>query len=85
MANPLFKAMMGGQGGNAPAPQMNMLDAMRQLQADPAGLVKQAGFQIPEGIGNNPQAMVMHLIQSGQVGNPMMRMIQPMLNRLGVR
>ena len=64
------------------APQMTMQDAMRQLQANPAQMIKQAGFNVPEEYANNPQQAVMHLIQSGQVGGPMMRMVQPMLNRL---
>lgn len=64
------------------APQMTMMDAMHELQQHPAQLMKQAGFNVPDEIANNPQASVMHLIQSGQVGGPMMRMVQPMLNRL---
>ena len=67
------------------APQMGFQDAMRELQAHPSQMMKQAGFNVPEEIANNPQASVMHLIQSGQVGGPMMRMIQPMLSRLMVR
>ena len=64
------------------APKMTMMDAMHELQDHPAQLMKQAGFNVPDEIANNPQASVMHLIQSGQVGGPMMRMVQPMLNRL---
>ena len=64
------------------APQMMMQDAMRQLQANPAQMIKQAGYNVPDEISNNPQAAVMHMIQSGQIGGPMMRRIQPMLNML---
>lgn len=64
------------------APKMTMMDAMHELQQHPAQLMKQAGFNVPDEIANNPQQAVMHLIQSGQVGGPMMRMVQPMLNRL---
>lgn len=64
------------------SPQMTMQDAMHELQQRPAQLMKQAGFNVPDEIANNPQASVMHLIQSGQVGGPMMRRIQPMLNML---
>lgn len=72
-----------GNARNGPqAPQMNFQDAMHELQQHPAQLMKQAGFNVPDEIANNPQASVMHLIQSGQVGGPMMRMLQPMLNRL---
>ena len=64
------------------APQMTMQDAMAQLRQNPAQMIKQAGFNVPDEIANNPQAAVMHMIQSGQIGGPMMRRIQPMLNML---
>ena len=60
----------------------NMQDAMRQLQANPAQMIKQAGYNVPDEIANNPQAAVMHLIQSGQIGGPMMQRIGPMINRM---
>ena len=97
MANPLFNAIMGGgpEGkGNMPATPssaqptpsnaqpMTMMDAMKELQTHPSQLLKQAGFNVPDNIANNPQASVMHLIQSGQVGGPMMKRIQPMLHML---
>lgn len=94
MANPLFNAICGGMqpapaqpSGMASTPsygrQMtNMNDAMRQLQSNPAQMIRQAGYNVPDEIVNNPQATVMHLIQSGQIGGPMMQRIQPMLNML---
>lgn len=70
--------------GSAPKQQggMDMAQAMRELQAHPAELIKKAGYNVPEKIVNNPQATVMHLIQTGQVGSPMMRQIQPLLGQL---
>ena len=62
--------------------QMTMQDAMAQLQANPAQMIRQRGFNVPDEIAGNPQATVMHLIQSGQVGGQMMQRIQPMLNML---
>ena len=96
MANPLFNAIIGGSDAsqknttnvstaqqNAPtAPQMTMQDAMKQLQANPAQMIKQAGFNVPDEYANNPQQAVMHMIQSGQVGGPMMQRIRPMLNMM---
>lgn len=96
MPNPLFNTIMGVSGAaqkslnnvspaqqNAPmAPQMTMQDAMKQLQANPAQMIKQAGFNVPDEYANNPQQAVMHMIQSGQVGGPMMQRIRPMLNML---
>ena len=69
-----------GNAQNGPqAPQMNFQDAMHELQDHPAQLMKQAGFNVPDEIANNPQASVMHLIQSGQVGGQMMQRIRPMM------
>lgn len=88
MPNPLYDAMHGEPTApQAPAtapnaPQMTMQDAMHELQQHPAQLMKQAGFNVPDEIASNPHASVMHLIRSGQVGGPMMRRIQPLLNML---
>lgn len=89
--NPLFNMLAGGavrgqtQPGGTQTNQNQQTDfntAMSQLRANPAQMARQAGYQIPDGMGNDPQAMVMHLIQSGQVGNPLMRMITPMLQKM---
>ena len=62
-------------------PQMNM----QQLQQDPVGMAQKAGYSIPQNLSGNPQAMVQHLIQSGQVSNPMLQKIMPMMQRLGLK
>ena len=59
--------------------QMNM----QQLRQDPSGMAQKAGYNIPENLANNPQAMVQHLIQTGQISNPMLQKIMPMIQRLG--
>lgn len=72
-----------GTPQNAPqGQQITMQDAIAQLKSDPGGMMRQAGYNVPDEIANNPQAAVMHLIQSGQVKGPMMQRIQPMLNML---
>lgn len=80
MANPLFEAMKGKMG--APAPQMNMADAMNQLRANPLQMIRNAGYNVPDELAGNPQAAVMHLLQTGQIGGPVMQRIQPMISRL---
>lgn len=100
MANPLFNGLFGGSAngmntgksampeagrtaGNAP--QMTIQDALREVNEHPAELLRQAGVNVPkECIGNN-QATVMYLLRSGQVGGPMMRMLAPLLGRMGIR
>ena len=66
----LFDRLNGGQ------------PTLQQLQQNPIGMAKQAGFNIPENLANNPQAMVQHLIQTNQVSNPMLQRILPMIQRL---
>ena len=91
--NPLFQmthgmgaeAQQGPEAGQTGQRPMDFNTAMGQLKSDPAGVLKQAGFNVPQEYIGNSQQTVMHLIRSGQVGGPMMRMIGPILNRLGVR
>ena len=68
--NPLFNQLQGNK------------DLMSQLQSNPIDILKKAGYNVPKELSGNPQAMVMHLLQSGQIANPMMQSIQPILNSL---
>ena len=58
--------------------QMNL----EQLRRDPVGAARQAGYNIPDNLAGNPQAMVQHLIQTGQISNPMLQRIMPMIQRI---
>lgn len=71
----LFDRM--GQGSQA--------NQLQSIKSNPVEAGRKAGFNIPENLAGNPQAMVMHLIQSGQVGGPMMQRIMPMMQRMGLR
>ena len=64
---------------------MNMQEAMRQLQSNPAEFFKKAGINAPAEIMNDPQAMVMHLINSGKVSNPVLQMVMPMIRKMNGR
>lgn len=64
---------------------MNMQEQLKQLQSNPKEFIQRTGLNIPEEIMNNPQAMVMHLINSGQVGGPMLQRILPMIRQMGGR
>lgn len=55
---------------------------MQNLQKNPIGMAQQAGYQIPENLAGDPKGMVMHLIQTGQVGGPALQRIMPMIQRL---
>ena len=62
--------------------QPSQEEMMRQIQSDPVGMARQAGYSIPQNLAGNPQAMVQHLIRTGQVGGPMMQRIMPMMQKL---
>ena len=70
------------QANSNQQPDWNAL--MGQLRSNPAGMIQNAGYQVPGEIVNDPQATVMHLLRTGQIGGGKMRMIQPLLNRMGV-
>ena len=70
---------------NGQQPQMNMQDMMRQIQTNPMGMAQQAGYNIPQNLAGNPQAMVQHLIQSGQVGGQKLQQAMQMMQRMGLR
>ena len=66
---------------NGQQPQMNM----QQIQNDPIGAAQKAGYNIPPNLAGNPQAMVQHLIQSGQVGGQKLQQAMQMMQRLGIK
>lgn len=59
MANPFFNAM----GGNQP----NMMQMVQQLKANPAQFLMKTKFNIPQNMMNDPNAIINHLVSSGQV------------------
>lgn len=52
------------------------------LRRDPSGYVQRAGMSVPASIMGNYQAMAMHLIQSGQVPQSRVKMVQPLIDRM---
>jgi len=54
---------------------------LQELMKDPQGMAQRAGYSIPESV-RDPQAMVQHLIMTGQVSNPILQRIMPMIQRM---
>lgn len=54
----------------------------KPMPNDPRELAQQAGWNIPDDLMGNPQAMVMHLIQTGQVGGQILQQVMPMIRQL---
>lgn len=70
------------QLGRQPQPQQgfNPMQKLQELRQNPASVLSQAGYTIPEGM-NNPQQIIGHLLQSGQVNNSRLAMVQQMASR----
>lgn len=69
--------------------QMSQTEMQRAFMRDVDGLqrntdryIQRAGMDIPQNLRGNPQAMAMHLIQSGQIPQDWLRMVQPFINRM---
>ena len=60
-------------------------DALRQVNENPEECFRAAGLKVPKEIMNDQQKTVMHLIRTGQVGGPAMRLIMPILGRMGIK
>ena len=61
---------------------MNQQEQLQKLQADPCGMGQRLGYNIPPELANDPKAMVQHLIMTGQVSNPLLQKIMPMIQRM---
>ena len=70
MPNPLFNAL----GGN---PMGNMVQMLNQLKQNPMALLQRAGYNIPANL-NNPQQIIQHLTQTGQINQNQLNKAQQM-------
>lgn len=44
--------------------------------------LKEMGIQVPQGMENNPQAIIQHVMQSGRVPNNRLSMAQQIMQRM---
>lgn len=66
--------------GGMKSPMQNPMQMVQQLQANPAAMLRSRGLNIPDGM-SNPQQIVQHLVQSGQVPNTRLQQIMQMMGR----
>lgn len=57
MANPLF-SMLGGNG---------MMQMLQQFKANPMQMLLQRRMNVPQNMMNDPNAILQHLVSTGQV------------------
>jgi RIO-like serine/threonine protein kinase len=64
----------------------NLGNSQPQKQQNPReqalNLMKQQGIDVPQGMENNPQAIIQHLMQSGRVPQNRLTMAQQMMGRM---
>lgn len=77
MANPLFQMMNNGLAGN-------IMQMLPQFKQNPLGALTGAGYNIPANM-NNPQQILQHLVQSGQVNQGQLDYAQRMAQMLGLK
>ena len=72
MSSDLFKSF--GKDNNVSANQDPKAAAMSRM--------KEMGINVPEGMENNPQALLQHVLSSGKVPQNRLSMAQQMMQRL---
>lgn len=72
MSSDLFKSF--GKDNNVSANQDPKAAAMSRL--------KEMGISVPQGIENNPQAIIQHVMQSGKVPDNRLSMAQQVMQRM---
>ena len=75
MNNPLMGNMANG---------MNIMQQLQMLRQNPMQFLRQRGFNVPDNI-TNPQAIIQHLMYSGQVTQQQMNQAQVMAQGFGLR
>jgi len=61
---------------------MNPLNNQQNPKAQAINLMKQQGISIPEGMENNPQGILQHLMQSGRIPQGRINMAQQMMQKM---
>lgn len=84
MSNPLANALGGANNRQDQSAQEKAKQAMSQLQADPSGVLGQLGLNVPPEM-NNPQQIVQHLMQTGQLPQSRFNQIIQMMGQMMAR
>ena len=59
------------------------MQRLQQIKQDPIGLLRQIGYEVPDNLASDPKAIVMHLMDSGQIRGPLAQRIMPMIRQMG--
>lgn len=73
MSNPIFNALGGGN---------DLLSQLNQLRSNPVQFLMSRRFNIPENLSGNPQGIVQHLLDSGQMSQETYAKLQGQVSRI---
>lgn len=79
MANPLFNALGGAAMGG-----VNPMALIQQLKQNPLGVLRQYGFNVPSNL-NDPNAIIQHLMNSGQINQQQYNKAREMAQQMGLK
>lgn len=61
---------------------MQMMSMLPQLRSNPLGVLRQCGFNVPDNL-NDPNAIIQHLMNSGQVNQNQYNQARQMAQQFG--
>ena len=76
--NPLFNALGGMMSGNA-----GVMGIINQFKSNPMAMLRQR-FNIPDNI-NDPNAVIQHLMNTGQLSQAQYEKARQMAQQLGIK
>lgn len=62
---------------------MSMMQMLQQFKANPLQMLAQRRFNVPANMANDPQAILNHLLQTGQVNQETVNEAYQMAQRFG--
>ena len=73
MSNPIFNSIGGGN---------NLLTQLNQLRSNPVQFLMNRRLNIPDNLNGNPQGIVQHLLNTGQMSQETYNRIQRQVSQL---
>lgn len=77
MSNPLFNALGGGSN-----PIQSLMNQVNQIRNNPMQFFASKRLNVPENISNDPQAIVQHLLNTGQMTQAQYNKLQSQINQI---
>ena len=73
MGNPFYNALSGDRN--------NMMQMLSQLRSNPLQFLAQRKFNVPQNMANDPNAILNHLLKTGQVNQSQVNSAYQMAQR----